>query len=390
MADLTPTLNDLLQRHNAHLTRRKGNRPPLKDEFLKEAYTINSHISSLKTYLLSVRHAYLRIDPPPRFHQQHHQHQKRNPEETTPAYFTNPQRDQLDAESKSLLRSLHASIRQLEEAETLRQETARKLQQHKHSRRYGFSGALGRWAAGDSDGGGPEEQWEKSGRDTLTTWRESVIWYLRKKLEEAGEVQRGMMEKRLQREVERSKSVLYKSRGAKGVDVGLDDFTVGDGGGKGMNGYVGQKGVALEEEEREKGEQGLSEEQAQLLKEENEGMLRHYEDTLDQVRYVFACGSVTLFTTLVIAMLANRLVNIRTAEKSMIEVSELQNTLVANLETQSSNIEQLVGDSLNTTENIGSGNKELKRATERKSTARMVFFASCGLCAFLITWDLVF
>lgn len=81
---------------------------------------------------------------------------------------------------------------------------------------------------------------------------------------------------------------------------------------------------------------------------------------------------------------------LRTAEKSMIEISELQNTLVANLETQSSNIEQLVADSLNTTENIGSGNKELKRATERKSTARMVFFATCGLCAFLITWDLVF
>ena len=74
----------------------------------------------------------------------------------------------------------------------------------------------------------------------------------------------------------------------------------------------------------------------------------------------------------------------------MIEVSELQTTLIGNLETQSSNIEQLVTDSVNTAENIGSGNKELKRATERKSTARIVFFASCGLCAFLITWDLIF
>ncbi|KAL9047665.1 MAG: hypothetical protein Q9206_006576 [Seirophora lacunosa] len=97
-----------------------------------------------------------------------------------------------------------------------------------------------------------------------------------------------------------------------------------------------------------------------MLKEENEGMLRHYEDTLDQVR---------------------------TAEKSMLEVSELQNTLVANLETQSSNIEQLVADSVSTTENIGSGNKELKRATERKSTARMVFFASRQYNH--IIWDLV-
>lgn len=47
-------------------------------------------------------------------------------------------------------------------------------------------------------------------------------------------------------------------------------------------------------------------------------------------------------------------------------------------------------ESLNTTENIGGGNQQLKKATERKSTARMVFWATCGLCGFLITWDLVF
>ncbi|KAL8933579.1 MAG: hypothetical protein Q9211_005703, partial [Gyalolechia sp. 1 TL-2023] len=213
MADLTPTLNDLLHTRNAHLTRPKGHRPLLKDEFLKEAYAIvhpplhshthltlsnqNSHVFSLSTYLLSIRHAYLRIDPPPRLHH------NRIHNQSTPTHFTNPQRDQLDSESKSLLRSLHASIHQLQEAETLREETARKLQQHKHARRYGFGGTLGRWAAGDGGDGGspsPEERWEQLGRETLKAWRESVIWYLRKKLEEAGEVQRGMMEKRVQRE----------------------------------------------------------------------------------------------------------------------------------------------------------------------------------------------
>ncbi len=47
-------------------------------------------------------------------------------------------------------------------------------------------------------------------------------------------------------------------------------------------------------------------------------------------------------------------------------------------------------DSLGTTENIGGGNQQLKRAAERKSTARMVFWATCGLCGFLVIWDLVF
>ena len=74
----------------------------------------------------------------------------------------------------------------------------------------------------------------------------------------------------------------------------------------------------------------------------------------------------------------------------MYEISEMQNTLAQNLDIQSANIDQLAMDSIDTSENVGGGNKQLKRATERKSTARMVFYASCGLSAFLVIWDLVF
>jgi len=49
-----------------------------------------------------------------------------------------------------------------------------------------------------------------------------------------------------------------------------------------------------------------------------------------------------------------------------------------------------VQDSLSTTENVGGGNKQLKKAAERKSTARMVFWATAGLCVVLVGWDLVF
>jgi t-SNARE complex subunit (syntaxin) len=80
----------------------------------------------------------------------------------------------------------------------------------------------------------------------------------------------------------------------------------------------------------------------------------------------------------------------RTAEKSLIEISELQTLLVGNLATQSAHIEQLVTESENTTENVGSGNKQLKEASKRPSAARYTFFASAGVCAFLIVWDLIF
>lgn len=43
----------------------------------------------------------------------------------------------------------------------------------------------------------------------------------------------------------------------------------------------------------------------------------------------------------------------RTAEKSLVEISELQTQLVNNLATQSAHIEQLVADSESTTANVG-------------------------------------
>jgi syntaxin 18 len=79
----------------------------------------------------------------------------------------------------------------------------------------------------------------------------------------------------------------------------------------------------------------------------------------------------------------------RTAEKSLMEISELQSQLVANLAVQSENIELLERDSVTTTENVGGGNKQLQKAVERKSTAKYVFYASCGLSLFLVVWDLV-
>lgn len=79
----------------------------------------------------------------------------------------------------------------------------------------------------------------------------------------------------------------------------------------------------------------------------------------------------------------------RKAEKSLVEISELQTQLVNNLAIQSAHIDQLVADSFYTAENVGGGNKQLKKATERQSTAKYVFYASCGLSLFLVVWDLI-
>jgi hypothetical protein len=126
---------------------------------------------------------------------------------------------------------------------------------------------------------------------TIATVREGVLWFLRTGLEGAASVQRGMVEKRIERVREKEKSVLYKNAGSgKGRIVSSG---VGSGSGSGS----GQKSsnqplsmpdaVGLSEVDSRQIEAQLSPEQLQLFAEENDYMLRHYEDTLGKVQYVF-------------------------------------------------------------------------------------------------------
>lgn len=158
--------------------------------------------------------------------------------------------------------------------------------------------------------------------------------------------------------------MLYKARLGGGIPYANDDDSVvlaSPTRRKGpMNGYNAALDSTNSSSERPA---ELTQEQQQLFAAENSEMLKHYEDQLDQIR---------------------------TAERSIMEISELQSTLVSNIQMQSENIEQLVQDSYSTTENLGKGNQELKRASERKSTARMIFVATVGFCSFLVVWDLIF
>ena len=75
-------------------------------------------------------------------------------------------------------------------------------------------------------------------------------------------------------------------------------------------------------------------------------------------------------------------------EKSLGEISELQSILVDNLVVQSAHIDQLVADTQLTADNVGGGNRELKRAAERGSMARYTLYAATCLCVLLVAWDL--
>jgi syntaxin 18 len=211
--------------------------------------------------------------------------------------LTDSQRDQIDAESKDLLRELNEAIRTLADAEALRR-SSEEVVAEKRRRKKGL-GAIGRWAAGGvgfEEPKTPEELDEEAKSNTIKIHRESVIWFLRQRLESCGDLQRTMVETRLVRELEKSKSVLYN---AKGADVPARTTTDAATGKEPSYGSLGSqtgadRGYLLDEEERKAIEQQLSPEQLQLFAKENSDMLKHYEDTLDQVRLVYS-RSLLLF-----------------------------------------------------------------------------------------------
>ncbi|KAK0764175.1 hypothetical protein N5P37_003570 [Trichoderma harzianum] len=339
--DITAQFNELLQQHQAPPVVKKVSLDDI-DSFLKEAYRINSHITSLHQQLQDVRQAYLSTAQPRRAQARLAQNQ--------PRILSDREREEVDANAKQMIRELNASIRSLDEAEQLRRETESAIIRKKYTKGLG---ALGSWASGGIANSKSAEHAAAEGQALqLGGYRDGVLWFLRQRLELVCRTQQDMMETRLRRELEKSRSMLpvgdlaefvpttHRSHQQPSGDAfpsGTDEYSV----------------PATE---------GLTQEQVQMFEEGNQSMMEHYESTLDKVR---------------------------TAERSLLEISELQTLLVNNLSAQSENIELLVADSVSMADNVGGGNKQLKKATQRPSTARYTFFAASGLCAFLILWDLI-
>lgn len=183
------------------------------------------------------------------------------------------QREEIDAETKQLLRELNASIRNLADAEKLRQQTEKSLLRNKYSR--AGLGLLGSWAAG---GAGHtksyEEELEEVKAGTISMHRESVLWYLGEKLKECGQFQASMMEKRINREMEKNRSVLANTRADPSAK-----FAGGAGPSVDYPASTAHLEVPVFKPEEE-----LTPEQIQIFEKENQDMIKHYESTLDQVR----------------------------------------------------------------------------------------------------------
>jgi len=354
MANITSDFNAILKTHNSTPVTHHAYNIQRIDSFLQEAYSINARIADLTRTLRSTRPAYLSTAPPAR-HRRHNNAQNATHDAARP--LTHEEREAFDAQSKKLLKQLNAAIKSLSQAEEVRNQTLDSVALSKRAK--SGMGALGRWAAGGAvTAKSPLEEAEEAKKNTLAAFRAAVIMFLEQRLGEAGKVQAEMMEVRIGREVEKSKSALYKSRGGANIPYAHDE---GDQGGS----KTTAKSTFQQNDQPESNPDTaeLTRDQLQMFESENADLLQYYEGQMEQISQ---------------------------AERSILEISELHSTLHANLAQQSEHIERLVQESYDTTDNLGKGNQELKRASERRSTAQAVFWSTVGFCSFLVVWDLVF
>lgn len=206
--------------------------------------------------------------------------------------MTDQERDVIDLEAKAVIGDSIQAIQRLESAEKIRIETERmKYQKQKH--RLGLGKVLkGGWKTILVNEEAEKEDVEDAHMKAIRLHRESVIWVLRNRLEKASEIQRTQQETRVMRQLEKSKSMLYKATGAalpqsrpgssaglSATDIYRDGVVPKKGAGSGWGGTA-----SLAQEEKENIEQVLSPEQLQIFAKENQDMMKYYEDTLDQVR----------------------------------------------------------------------------------------------------------
>jgi syntaxin 18 len=242
-----------------------------------------THVTKLHNDLKSIRQSYLSTAHPPRRKQYARPNGSSSATDKDSKYLTDTERTEIDASAKQSLRELNHAINTLRDAEQIRQTTQTQVALRKRAKQ--GLGALGRWAAGGAiTAKSVEEEIEEAKANTIRAHRESIIWSLQNQLEECGRFQSSMMEIRLMREVEKSKSVLYKTRASGPATT---DFS-------GMNGdhsagdAADYRGKASYNQDDSNGviEQQLDSEQLQLFAQENQDMLKQYEDQLDKVRYV--------------------------------------------------------------------------------------------------------
>lgn len=316
-----------------------------KHAFDKEADTANSLISELHTFLTNVRPSYLSVRT---------LREGRNESELARAlrygarvdssessdalaqkttHMTDKQRDEVDYETKSAVQNLTRKIRALEKWTD--DEKRRKTEQ-----KGGFLSAL------------MKDELQEGVENTQQQHRDAVLWYLNDRLRAVSEMQQTMQEQRLARERERVMSRNNVVVGSRGGGLGGPDRSV-------ENPALDEKKTS--EDQGSKFDSSISPEMIQQLESEHAELLDSLQGKLGKVHE---------------------------AEKSLYEISEMQNELTMHLASQTEKIQSLINDANQTSVDVGDANKNLESAKSRnRKASRMIIGISLFLAFLLLFYD---
>ncbi|KAI9462536.1 hypothetical protein F5148DRAFT_1016206 [Russula earlei] len=317
--------------------------PPFMQTYMKEAYTILQHTTSLTRMLSTVRRAYLDVHArqPPVTRQAVRAFDTNSVDALADIkYFTNTERDQIDIQARKILARCAERVHDMETLEKQRIERAAQSS----NPLYRLLPALLV----------PDDVATAS--EFISAHCAGITWYLTRRLTQVGQMLRDMQEERVRRETERTRTLgSGVARGLVGGSITASEFAQ-----PGPSSWFGSASSALgaswvvpprlppEEmdptiSDEEEDDVELSASQIQQFEAENAQILRSAEDTLAAVQQ---------------------------AEARLFEISALQAELVAQLTRQTEVSDQLYEDAIATSELVEKGNVQLREARRRARDGR--------------------
>ncbi|KAF7301352.1 SNARE protein syntaxin 18/UFE1 [Mycena indigotica] len=357
-SDRTQDFRQSLDSHPPSPKRRKTTAEAERDpqiisgkDFLKEAYVVLNHITTLTRMLANIKRPYLNVDSRSGS-AQHHQSRTLDFEASDSSWasirhLTNQERDQIDLQAKTILTRCADRVKELEALEKRRIE----LVASKTNPLTRFLPARLR------------EDAATRSADFVAAHRASITWYLNRRLTETSQSQKEMQEERVKRELERSKTL---GSGAAREMIYADPIFDSEprqtsGGGWGSSIIAATLGAPMpsdssrspaktydirppSDDDEDEDDIELSASQIMQFEQENANILRSVHDTLESVQQ---------------------------AESRLMDISALQMELVTHLTRQTELTDQLYEDAIATTSTVEKGNVQLKEAKRRSSDSRL-------------------
>ncbi|KAJ7068177.1 snare protein syntaxin 18/UFE1 [Mycena amicta] len=313
-------------------------------DFVAEAYVVLNHISTLTRMLTNIRRPYLNIDsragPAHRQPPRSLDFQSSDSSWASIRHLSNPERDEIDLQAKTILTRCADRVKELEALEKRRVE----LVASKKNPLTRFLPARLR------------EDAVTLSSDVVAAHRSSITWYLNRRLTEASQSQKEMQEERVKRQLERSKTlgsgaareIVYAEPQQAGSTSWPSSFIAATIGAP-LPSDTHRSSTTLYDipppsDDDDDDEIELSASQIMQFEQENANILRSVQDTLESVQQ---------------------------AESRLMDISALQMELVTHLTRQTELTDQLYEDAIATTSTVEKGNVQLKEAKKRSKDSRL-------------------